>query len=645
MPSHSKLGYRAHIDGLRAIAVLGIAIFHFGGTVIPGGFIGVDVFFVISGFLIANSLYREVAAGQFSILEFYERRARRILPAFVAVTAVTSIAAFLVLSPTELISYAQSLLYSSFFLSNTFFFRTLDYFAPSANQIPLLHLWSLAVEEQFYLAFPLIVIAVTRFSRLPLASVIGALALTSLLASEIVLRVNPPLAFYFTPFRAFELLTGALLALPQMRFPVSKAIAGMSSIGGLMLLLAGLVVISERMRFPGLLALVPCGGTAAIIWAGERVRTPVTALLGASVFTFIGRISYSLYLVHWPIVVFFERLFPDVDRVTFFVVGISFSIAIATLSYHWVEQPFRRGIFLGGRRSIFAGSAAALIACMIPAWTMIYADGFPGRVSGRANELLAHLNYNYKDAYQSGTCFLRREQTASDLHPDCIPATHPSAILWGDSSVAQLYSGLQDPLAQRGVALGQMTASACPPLIGLAQPSRPNCFAFNEFALAQIIRARPDVVILGAFWTSYDLDFSYLNATLDHLRAAQINAVVLGANVAFKRPVPTMLAERLTKGGNNRSSELLTDVIFKTDADLRRHLQARSGVRHLSILETVCAGQSCPTLINSVPMHFDTMHLTREGSAYYGRLLAPKILNSLTDKKRRLLYGDYVAEH
>ena len=296
------LAYRADIDGLRAVAVLSVVAFHLGITKTPGGFVGVDVFFVISGYLISSIVFYEIASSRFSIVNFYERRIRRIFPALFAMLAGFSVLAAVYLLPTELVNYAKSLLAATASASNFYFWQHSGYFDAPLSQ-PLLHTWSLAVEEQFYLTFPLFLVVVRKVFPDKLRTAVVALFAMSLIASAVVVARNQSAAFYMPYTRAWELLLGTLLSLgmfPRMNSWLQRNAA---TIAGLAMIAFSVVFYSERTLFPGLSALVPCVGSALIIGAGETGPSVVSRFLSWRPMVFIGLISYSLYLWHWPIVV------------------------------------------------------------------------------------------------------------------------------------------------------------------------------------------------------------------------------------------------------------------------------------------------------------------------------------------------------
>ncbi|MEL6748375.1 MAG: acyltransferase, partial [Pseudomonadota bacterium] len=358
--------YRRDIDGLRAIAVLAVVIYHAGWTTMSGGFLGVDVFFVISGYLITGILINDWEKGRYSLLTFYERRIRRIFPALFAMLAATILAAMFILLPPDLERLGASVLATTAFVSNIFFWSETGYFATSADSKPLLHTWSLAVEEQFYIFFPLILIGALAFGKrralaaaavkeggrpgLPTAiTVMLVLSVVSLIVAEWTVHQAADTAFYWPHTRAWELLAGALIAMDAFKpLRTRQTREWVSGIGFAMVIIS-LFAISSADTFPGLTAMPAVLGSALIIYAGHRQpehlpvqdRTLVQQFLGLSPMVGIGLISYSLYLWHWPILVFAAQMSFEpltlLDR-TMLVIA---SIVAAYLSWRFVEQPFR----------------------------------------------------------------------------------------------------------------------------------------------------------------------------------------------------------------------------------------------------------------------------------------------------------------
>ncbi len=626
-----QLKYRPHIDGLRAIAVVSVILFHLSADFLPGGFVGVDIFFVISGFLISRMIYTEALAGTFSIINFYEGRAYRILPAFLAVSGLTFVGVYFIFLPPEFENFAKSLLASLAFAPNIFFYVSTDYFAPSAETLPALHFWSLGVEEQFYFVFPLFVLAIMRTSPRTLPLCIAVLASFSLVAAEAAVRTNPPAAFYLLPFRAYELLIGSIIALPNVRCPQGTRTSEAASGVGLLLILASFFLLTKESRFPGVSALLPTVGTALVLWACDRTSNALALLLSLPAISFLGRISYSLYLVHWPLILFARRAFPYADAGITGALVFAISIMVAVCSYHFIEQPFRRRRLFWKKWQIFGLAGGAIVFLASISGLVLTHQGFPGRLDARLNEILAYRTYDYKQQFRARTCFLDPDQRGSEIDfAACLPTANPrKAILWGDSAVAQLYSGLRAPLNDKGYALGQLTASACAPVEGLEIEQRPNCLGFNDLTLPRILEEKPELLIMAASWHITDGLLDKLNATISKLNTAGIHPVILGAPISYKVGVPALLAERLRAGNHDPFSgrDLLTSYVTSTDDALRKSLNGRKEVTFVSIFETVCPTGQCPLIVDGkIPMHFDSMHLTLAGSRFFANALLPNIL-------------------
>ncbi|WP_428029478.1 acyltransferase family protein [Ancylobacter sp.] len=623
---HHHLRYRAHIDGLRAIAVLGVVLFHFGANWLPGGFIGVDVFFVISGFLITKSIYADMEAGSFSIFGFYERRMRRIAPAFFVVTALTSVCAFLLFFPNQLMTYGRSLIWAVLAFGNVYFYLRTDYFGPSAEETPLLHYWSLGVEEQFYFLFPALILLCARFFPRARGQMVLGLLVASLAACEIIRPLNPAAAFYLLPFRAFELLVGAALALPGLWFPQERRTGGAAVAGGFALILAGMVLITERSPFPGLLALVPCLGTALAIWGGERTMSLPARLLGLRPLVFFGAISYSLYLVHWPIVVFARPLLPDLPAPAFLIGGVALSTALGWLCWRFVEQPVRLNRALFARRVVFAGTAlGGLLLIGFGALASQY-RGFPERLDPEIQRVLAFTRYPFREVVRDGTCFINDRRPKPRPEPECLPESRPSLVLWGSSHVAQFIGALEPIAKAHGYAVGQITGAACPPLVHAS--ISPMCDTLNRFAFDWLLEHKPSIVVIGGDTLNSPAHFKQLDADLARLHGAGIRVVLLGPVPQYTRPAPEILAERMYRGTASRlADDDLTEGTRRADRLMAAHFGDNPDVTFVSIL-AMCPGDNCPMMVDGTPLQFDPTHFTREGVAYYGDKLGALIFGA-----------------
>jgi len=354
--------YRSDLDGLRALAVLAVVFYHISGKLLPGGYLGVDIFFVLSGYLITNIIWRECLKGNFSIARFYERRVRRIMPALLGLLIVVSACAFALLLPIDLLGYAKSVFATLTFVANMYFWRDTNYFAQIADEKPLLHVWSLGVEEQFYIIFPLLVVLCIRWRRSALVPVTWALILLSLLTNILSIRMGESTpAFFFLPMRAWELGAGSLLALTPPAKPLAHwlrhALAALAAV----LLILGLFF---NYRVPGGLmpvALSTVLGATLVIHLGRVGGSWLTSCFSFSAMVWIGLISYSLYLWHWPILVF-SRYYLVVTTLSPLqaTVAVISMFAMATLSWRFVERPFRDRTMPIGTVLVWVASVSTL---------------------------------------------------------------------------------------------------------------------------------------------------------------------------------------------------------------------------------------------------------------------------------------------
>ncbi len=502
-PTSSPAGHRRDIDGLRAVAILPVLLFHAHIPGVGGGFVGVDVFFVISGYLITGILLKDIARDRFSILRFYERRVRRIFPALMAMLAVVAAVSYARLLPQELRPLARSLIAATLFVSNIFFYRQVGYFNGASELKPLLHTWSLAVEEQFYIFFPLYLwAAFKKLSRPAVVKLTTALALASLALATWAAWKSPKAAFFLAPHRANELLIGALLALDAVPVPSRQRSRDLLSLAGLALIVGAVVGYSDATPFPGLTALLPCVGAGAIIHAGKDGRSLVGRWLGTRPMVFIGLISYSLYLWHWPILALARTCLmrPLTGLEVAGALGAAFLLAV--LSWRFVERPFRGPDAVAGRRGIFALAGLAMLGCL--AFGRL---GYSGAARRFDRATLAAVTEP-----EDFDCLGRATSPEANVCPIGAPAAaHPTFAVWGDSHARVFYRHLDKLAAARGEAGLFFGSNGCAPLLGVrlveseAAPGFSNdCAAQNRNAFAAIT-GDPGIreVVLVARWPYY----------------------------------------------------------------------------------------------------------------------------------------------
>lgn len=503
-------GYFPDLDGLRAVAVLIVVGYHAGLPVITGGFTGVDIFFVLSGFFITLQIAKDIGASRFSIANFYSRRIRRILPALFFVCFITYIIATIIMVPDDLRGFQRSLLAALLFVANIFFWQDISYFAQDASIKPLLHLWSLAVEEQFYFFFPIALAIIARFGPRITFLFLALAAFISFLASAALTRVYPAASFFLLPTRAWELLLGSLVALAP-RIELKLYSRHILSVTGLVLIAVAVFYIGPNDDFPGWLAILPTSASVLLILASLGGGGVGNKLLAMTPMVWVGLLSYSLYLWHWPILVFARYVTNGELSPGAAMVCVALSFAMAAFSLRFVERPFRlgRSKFSGLQVSIFALTGAGVLAA--GATAVLATGGMPQRFSPAAARYLEPA-----ERLKFAECFdLDPEAAAS--RPVCHlgDKTAPTkVVVWGDSHGYRLAANVDQIGLEESFDALLLTHGSCPPLQGVTYGRTPfaglplggestGCRKFSERAYAQILASKPDLVILSALWANY----------------------------------------------------------------------------------------------------------------------------------------------
>ncbi|WP_347311229.1 acyltransferase family protein [Defluviimonas sp. SAOS-178_SWC] len=502
-----QMNYRPEIDGLRAVAVLSVILAHAGLPGFEGGYVGVDVFFVISGFLITSILVSDLETGRFSLIGFYERRARRILPALLFLLLCLALAGFFLFPPWQYLALSKSTIATVAFVSNLYLMRaTGDYFGSDASYEPLMHTWSLGVEEQFYIFFPLILALAFRGGRRRAALTAAVLVAGSFAWSTSSMPTGQVAAFFMPHLRAWELGVGAILVLfAPTRVPLNRMAAGLAGMVGLGLILACVVGYTERTVFPGGAALPVVVGTALVIWATSRAGSIATAILTVWPLVWTGRISYSLYLWHWPPIVIARTVSNGQPTAIMLIAAVSFAFLAAWASWRFVEQPFRlrSGPRAFTRRGIFqlsaAGSALTLSAALVV-----------GTDHGMKLRLPEASYREFRSASDMSDVERRcRAAWWDDIEAMCPIGTDergaPSVLLWGDSHAAALIPGVDAWLRSQGLLGWVFVVDRCPPLPGLVNRHlswAEDCITRNN-AVLEVVRRTPSLksVILAGRWS------------------------------------------------------------------------------------------------------------------------------------------------
>ena len=669
--THSSHKYRPDIDGLRAIAVLAVVFYHAGVKQLGGGYVGVDVFFVISGYLITQFIDQRILAGRFSILEFYERRVRRILPALLFLLIVASLAAFFVLLPQDLVKFAQSEIATVLFIPNMFFFYWgSGYFETGTKLKPLLHMWSLGVEEQFYIFFPLLMFLVSRFGRRPqIASVWLLFAFSFVLSCwEVQYRGLRDPAFYLVPFRAWELLLGALIALHTFRAVRSEYARNALAAAGLCSILIRAFTYSSITAFPGLSALAPCLGAALVIYANESGTTIAGNLLSIRPMVFVGLISYSLYLWHWCVIVYVKQVMGRPLSVTERTMTVLLSFTCAILSWRFVERPFRNPSSGISRNMLFAQAAFATLCISALGYSFMQLHGLPQRFPQQA---VAFANAGNDWGTERDVC-----RTAAQI--DQLAACHfgyekknaPDFILWGDSHAESLAPAF-DSLAKDSGSWGWIASyPACLPLLEVRRVDTPSCPEFNAAIVALIERKDIRTVVLAGRWGVPSLGLSdgeledgrpqvLLFDSSSHTRSLLENERVLdrglrrvlsrltaaGRRVILVLDVPDTgvntpgyLARSVIEGripsAQQEDARITMSAYamasFRVD-DLLWHMAAEFQAVPIDPKRTLCQASQCLIARDGHPLYHDSNHLTAFGALQLVELLRPPLLRSLRD--------------
>lgn len=600
--------YRADIDGLRAIAVLPVVLFHASVRGFSGGFVGVDIFFVISGYLITGILVRDIAIGRHSILEFYRRRILRIFPALAVVMIATTVAAWLFLMPAEQEGNARALASTALFLSNVQFYLTADYFNPDATSQPLLHTWSLAVEEQWYIVWPVILAAIgaarAGMQRLAALSItVGSFAISLWL-----LPVDPAASFYLLPARAWELGLGALAAMVAVA--PNRYRDELMGLAGILLIALSVKFYTHETAFPGLAALPPCMGAALVIVSG-RSPTLAARVLACAPLRWVGLISYSLYLWHWPVIVFAETglLMGRSLAVSAGTVGLS--ILLAWLSYRFVERPFRRGVSDWSTPGVLAGGVVTLAGFLALAAATPTAARFVNPFTPSQVATARFLSFDGDGAYRRNRCFQVGPRGRFDA-AYCLSMSgrRPAVLLAGDSHAAHLWPGLSH--YENHADLLQATVTGC--VASLYPKPRDSCQRFENHILHDWLKDhRVDVAILSSRWHEGDLDALRTSLRDPVVRAA--HPILIGPMPEYTTALPRILVWADRREDPDLPGRLIDRSTFRLDA-LMAALARSMDVPYVSPIRLLCDTTRCRTnAANGTPMQWDRNHLTPAGSA------------------------------
>ncbi|MDP2560390.1 acyltransferase family protein [Psychrobium sp. 1_MG-2023] len=631
--------YRSDIDGMRAIAVIAVVIFHINPQLLPGGFLGVDMFFVLSGYLITQLLLKDISrTGRVDYVRFYRRRAQRLLPALLLMLTVTSVVSFIILAPNDFFNYAQSLFAALFSASNIYAYLFVDtsYFASDSAELPLLHLWSLGVEEQFYFIWPLALSGLVchRYVSQYRLAIVVAVALLSLLLAQWLLSSFLALTYYMLPTRAWQLMAGGALALAIDQGYCTRlgksTLLSMAMIG-LLLIFSSLFLIDEGDAIPGFGALPAVLGVVLLLASGTTSQTVVHRYLASTIMAGIGLISYSAYLWHWPLLALMKYAFIEIT-ITIGIAAFLLTFALAQLSYYLVEQPLRvltlptRQVFV---RYFFVPTVALSIVAVGFTFIIRY-----------------QLNYFYSwDAYKAAidikpawryqyNCQYTTFNASSLTESRCVypEKEQPKVLLLGDSNAAH-YLGMLRVFAQEyNFSIRNITVSSCP-ILFLDQPIdwpkfkvRENCQHYRDQVKPFIQEF--DTVIIGGAWTSYEKHGGQgfrddLAKSIEHL-SSQVNRVIVLARIPYFAAFNSECEIRRVRLPHLECSPLRFSIPTQNYA-INRFIEQQT-VNHENAYyfdprNELCDEKHCTPYLGGFPVYYDEGHYSLLGSKLIGEAM------------------------
>lgn len=630
--SNSQMNYRREIDGLRALAVIPVILFHAGIGVFSGGYVGVDIFFVISGYLITGILWADLNRGNFLIKRFYERRMRRILPALFMVVAICSPFAYLILLPIDLDNFFLSVAAVPMFISNIFFWRESSYFATNAELSPLLHTWSLSLEEQFYILFPLFFMLIWRLGKRRIIILLALVWFTSLSLAEWGAINKPAATFYLLPTRAWELVTGSILAMVlHQREMVYNKIDELFSLAGLILIFYSIFTFNKSTPFPSVYTLVPVLGTTLII-ISAKPQTLVGRFLSNPFLVGIGLISYSAYLWHHPLFAFakYENV-SDLDVNT--VILLCFlTLVLAYLSWRYIETPFRHQVVAPSKRIFTYAVTSSVLIFSIGGVGHAFSGIISSFWSNEYSELVYRMRGNYGLSNECDFFYLNSLS--------CQTSNDPEILLWGDSYAMHLAPGII--ASKPGIKLIQATVSQCAPIPGIA-PAKAvhgakNCIDNNDQVIELIKTSKSlKYVVLSSIdfhnsqyltlitkegkilQTAENSNEAFLNL-LDFILSLGIKPVIFAPPPSNGDDIGSCLIRTHMKNNNYNACDFIFDEFNDYQKSVREFLkQIEKKYYVIWFDDGICSDKICRVQSDSVFFYRDHGHLSIEGSVFLGK--------------------------
>lgn len=615
--THPK--YRADIDGLRAIAILSVVGFHAFPQWIKGGFVGVDIFFVISGFLISSIIFGNLEGNSFNYVDFYSRRIKRIFPALILVLTTSYAFGWFLFLPDEFKQLGKHIAAGAGFISNFILWHEVGYFDNSSDTKPLLHLWSLGIEEQFYILWPLLLGLVWKF-KLNFLKITLLIAVASFSVNIFTANANPVADFYSPLSRFWELMTGGVLAYLTLHKPqhLPKS-SNKQSIIGLILICIALLSINSERAFPGWWATLPTLGAFLVISA-QPTAWVNRYLLSNRVLVSIGLISYPLYLWHWAILAFLRINDSGLPSVEDRIAAVLVSFILAWLTYWLIEKPVRFN---------FSGHLPIIILCVLLTlvgfigFNTFQRDGLGFRLMQINPDLMGAKPDKVKD-WRLDQCFLNVE--SNKFADSCLEDKKPMIFLWGDSHAAALYPGLKKWQDEYQFGIAQYTSAACKPLVGKLFTEQKYCKKINDDNLALIEKKQPEFVFLHANWNDAK-DLPSLSVTISSLQNAGVkNIVLIGPDPLWRDELPRMAFAYYRKEHKKlplRMKENNAEAAHDLDLVMKNFAHSK-GIHYVSSLDILCNQDGCLTRTSANSLDLTAMdadHLTPQAASYEVQLI------------------------
>lgn len=664
-------GYFPHIDGLRCLAIASVVGYHAQLPLPYGGFVGVDLFFVISGFLIISGLDREARNGHIRFTAFYFRRIRRLMPALLPMLIFVLLAGTLIYSPVDLKTLAASIIATLLFSANIFFYTKSGYFDTAAETRPLLHAWSLGIEEQFYMLVPFTVWALWRMFGSRYAYAMAALLVASFVAAVVTVAHAPTAAFYLMPQRAWEFLAGGLVGIVGPQLPASRRFREVVAAAGLCSILGSILFYSAIMSFPGVTAALPVLGGAATIWADLHGRTATGRVLGSKPFTWLGGLSYALYLWHWPILVFGRHLVGDDIPLSGRLGLIGLSIAVAWISTRLIEDRAQRSFSLSRPLKLLTPTAASVVLLIACSGAIFTSGGWPQRRPAEhwlkaERDTWSNLD---RETCFSGTTSSPKARTIADIEAGRVcrmgaPGKSVQYLLWGDSHAEALRNAFDIAGHKTDLAGAFVGEGGCPPILGIDDVSRGSdfhCRDTNRAVVDLIKREHIGIVVMHSRWVGVFVhDFivpgskgqtihgddrvamaQQIMRTIGDLNKLGVTTVLVGPMVEPGYDVPGVMVGPACCNSAPRQLYVRSYWLHSAEAinDLLKPMAHSQGVPYADPLLTYCADNKCPANRGASPLFYDYRHVSNFGAALFAHeaarlLLAGKTQHELLQKRR-----------